>query len=147
MNKFISHILICILIFVCPMLFSWGNKEKPAKNEIQSMEKSIDEKKSADQNQNTNIDSGFYNSAATGKTVEITGTVRLVGSEPFNEIVVTEAEKYDWYIENREDRNIISKYEQQTVTVKGTVILKEMILANGKSLGNRRILANISLIK
>jgi hypothetical protein len=70
-----------------------------------------------------------------------------VGSDPFPRYVLTEADKYDWYIPDPEDREVISSFEQQNLTLRGTVVLREIILANGKHVGTERILKSISLVK
>ena len=129
MGKKLFFLSICLFFIVSAAVFSCGSTEKSEKNK------------------NSKINSGIYNSAVSGQIVEITGKVRLVGSEPFSEMVITEAGKYDWYIENTEDRKLISSHQQEIVTIRGTVILKEMILADGKKLGSRKILSGISLIK
>jgi hypothetical protein len=91
-------------------------------------------------------DAALYESAVSGQEVEVSGRVRLVGSEPFPDLVLTDQEEHTWYIDPA-DRKTIAAYEQQTVTIRGTVELKEMVLANGKSLGSRRTLSGITLVK
>ncbi|GHV92639.1 hypothetical protein AGMMS50268_31420 [Spirochaetia bacterium] len=88
----------------------------------------------------------LYESAVSGQTVEVSGRVRLVGSEPFPDLVLTDEGDHTWYI-NADDRPTVAAYEQQTVTIRGTVELKEMVLANGRSLGSRRTLSGVTLIK
>jgi hypothetical protein len=78
--------------------------------------------------------------------VEITGRVRLVGNEPFPELVLTGEDGRDWFIAE-EDRAVLSAYEQRTVTVRGRVSLREMILANGQRLESRRILSGLTLVR
>jgi hypothetical protein len=85
-------------------------------------------------------------SAVSGQIVEVSGRVRLVGNEPFPELVLTDTKEHTWYIAP-DDRKILSPYEQQNVTIRGTVELQEMVLANGKSLGSRRTLSGITLVK
>ncbi|MHC6202244.1 hypothetical protein ACYULU_03515 [Breznakiellaceae bacterium SP9] len=91
-------------------------------------------------------DAALYESAVSGQFVELSGRVRLVGSEPFPDLVLTDSEEHTWYIDPA-DRKILSPYEQQTVTIRGAVELTEMVLANGKSLGSRRILSGVTLVK
>jgi hypothetical protein len=78
--------------------------------------------------------------------VEVSGRVRLVGSEPFPELVLTDSEEQTWYI-SPDDRKTLSGYEQQIVTIRGTVKITDMVLANGKSLGSRKTLSGITLVK
>ncbi|MDR3160465.1 MAG: hypothetical protein LBU28_02495 [Spirochaetaceae bacterium] len=85
-------------------------------------------------------------SAPEGPLVEITGRVRLVGNEPFPELVLTGEDGRDWFIAE-EDRAVLSAYEQRTVTVRGRVSLREMILANGQRLESRRILSGLTLVR
>jgi hypothetical protein len=91
-------------------------------------------------------DAPLYETAVSGQTVEVSGLVRLVGSEPFPDMVLADTDEHIWYIAPG-DRKILSSYEQRTVTIRGTVELMEMVLANGKSLGTRRILSDISIVK
>jgi hypothetical protein len=77
--------------------------------------------------------------------VELTGRVRLVGSEPFPDLVLTGPDDQDWYLEGA-SRQLLRPYEQQTVSVRGKVELREMILANGRSLGFRRILLEVEIL-
>jgi hypothetical protein len=87
----------------------------------------------------------LYETVRTGQTVELSGRIRLVGSEPFPELVLSDAGDHDWYIAG-ESRNLVSGYEQRTVTVRGKVELKEMVLANGRSLGYRRVLSELVVL-
>lgn len=77
---------------------------------------------------------------------EITGTVRLVGNMPFPQLVITDRLDQDWYIAER-DRHLFAGLEQQTVTVQGTPELVDLILANNKRLGVRRILKHIRTVE
>ncbi|MDR2069330.1 MAG: hypothetical protein LBP71_05620 [Spirochaetaceae bacterium] len=88
----------------------------------------------------------LYDRALPGQLLELTGRLSLRGSEPFPEPVLTDAEGYEWYIA-REDRGILSGYEQRIVTVRGRLELREMILANGQNQGTRRILSEITLVR
>jgi hypothetical protein len=87
-----------------------------------------------------------YESAVSGQIVEVRGRVRLVGSDPFPNMVLTDDGDNTWYIDPA-DRKTLSSCEQQTVTIRGVVELKEMVLANGRSLGSRRILSGVTLVK
>jgi len=89
---------------------------------------------------------GLYEAARAGERVEITGRVRLVGSEPFPELVITDGEKRDWYI-TAKDRPALRMFEQQTVTVRGTLTREEMTLANGRRLDDRRVLSAVELVE
>jgi hypothetical protein len=88
---------------------------------------------------------GIYENAREGQLVELAGRVRLVGSDPFPELVLTGEDGHNWFI-SPEDRSVLSPYEQRTVTIRGRVKLQEMILANGQRLETRRILSGVSLV-
>jgi hypothetical protein len=76
--------------------------------------------------------------------VEVTGIVHLVGSEPFPELVITDDEDNNWYIDNN-DRKTLSRFVQERVTVRGTVRSQDMILANNQYVGTRKILSDLYL--
>lgn len=78
--------------------------------------------------------------------VEVTGRVRLIGNVPFAELVITSANEQDWYIDTG-SRSVLAAYEQRVVMVRGTLELLDMVLANGRRVGTRRILRNVQLIK
>jgi hypothetical protein len=78
--------------------------------------------------------------------VELSGRVRLVGNEPFPELVLTGEDGRSWFIAP-EDRAVLSAYEQRTVTIRARVKLREMILANGQRLETRRILSGVTLVR
>jgi hypothetical protein len=69
-----------------------------------------------------------------------------VGGEPFTELVLTGADGQDWYLEGPA-RRTLRPYEQQSVRVRGRVELREMVLANGRSLGVRRGLSDLELLE
>jgi hypothetical protein len=71
--------------------------------------------------------------------VELEGRIRLLGSEPFPNLVLTGEDGQDWYLEGPA-RRALQPYEQRTIRVRGRVELREMVLANGRSLGIRRFL-------
>jgi hypothetical protein len=80
-----------------------------------------------------------------GDIVELSGRVRLVGSEPFPDLVLTGGDDQDWYLDDA-SRQVLRFYEQRIVKVRGRVELKEMILANGRSLGFRRFLRDVEIL-
>ena len=77
--------------------------------------------------------------------ITITGRVRLVGTAMFNNLVITDNEDHDWYVEN-EDRELLGNMQQRQVTVQGEAEYKELLLANGQSAGIRRYLRNIKIV-
>jgi len=78
------------------------------------------------------------------KTVQVTGIVRLVGSEPFSEIVISDS-KDTWYIA-REEREKLADLQHRTVTVEGEETLIKLKFANGQNAGTRRELRNVRVI-
>jgi hypothetical protein len=80
-----------------------------------------------------------------GKVITVTGRVRLVGTAAFSSLVISDKENNDWYLEN-DDRQKLNRMEQRQVTVKGKAEYQDMILANGKKVGVRRFLRNITII-
>ena len=78
------------------------------------------------------------------ETVRVRGRVRLVGSEPFPEIHISDENGVDWYLERREGRALLP-YQQRIITVEGEAHTLELILANGEYAGVRRILRNIRI--
>ncbi|GHU90897.1 hypothetical protein FACS189476_11330 [Spirochaetia bacterium] len=117
--------------------FSLGRRDAPPDQRVPAFENPGDPPASG---------AALYEFAVSGQTVEVSGRVRLVGSEPFPDLVLTGSEDHTWYIDPA-DRKTLSSYEQQTVTIRGTVELTEMILANGKNLGSRRTLSGVTLVK
>jgi hypothetical protein len=84
-------------------------------------------------------DGSLYEQAAEGQILTVTGTVRLVGNEPFTELVVTDGAGNNWYVAE-EGRSLLAPWQHRPVTVRGKVRMREMVLANGKALGTRRII-------
>ncbi|MDR0689530.1 MAG: hypothetical protein LBG08_04595 [Spirochaetaceae bacterium] len=89
---------------------------------------------------------GLYDRALPGQLLELTGRYSLWGSEPFPDLVLTDEEGHEWYIA-RENRRLLSGYEQRILTVRGRLELREMVLANGQHLGTRRVLSEITLVR
>jgi hypothetical protein len=76
--------------------------------------------------------------------VTVTGVVRLVGNEPFSEIVITGTDD-QWYIAKDEMRKL-HDYQHATVTVEGIETVTEMRFASGMPAGTRRELKKIKII-
>ncbi|MDR3336698.1 MAG: hypothetical protein LBT16_05785 [Treponema sp.] len=77
--------------------------------------------------------------------VRVSGRVRLVGSSPRTELVIS-GDTEDWFTE-QQDRDKLAQLQQQTVTVEGSGYSRDMILANGIRMGKRLILRNIRVIE
>ncbi|MDR2659661.1 MAG: hypothetical protein LBC27_06710 [Spirochaetaceae bacterium] len=78
-----------------------------------------------------------------GKTVTVSGIVRMTGSMPFTEIVISDDDG-DWFI-GKDEQDKLARYEGQTVTVTGKAEYTNLELANGEPLGLRRALTNIKI--
>ena len=76
--------------------------------------------------------------------VRVTGIVRLVGSAPMSEIVIT-GETEQWYIARKEARKLMD-LQHRIVTIEGAETVVEMQLANGTPAGERRTLSKIKII-
>ena len=76
--------------------------------------------------------------------VQVTGTVRLVGSSPLSEIVIT-GQNGQWYIDKEEAKKLIN-LQQRKVTVEGSEKVQKLTFANGLPAGERRTLSKITII-
>ena len=76
--------------------------------------------------------------------VKVTGTVRLVGSSPVSEIVIS-GESGQWYIA-REEAHKFMDLQHQTITVEGAETVEKLTLANGQPAGERRTLKKTKLV-
>jgi hypothetical protein len=89
--------------------------------------------------------------AATGaqeekpETIRVSGVVRLVGSSPVTELLISNEDR-EWHIEGK-DRDKLRKLQQQTVTVEGEERSEELRFADGRAAGVRRYLENIKIIE
>jgi hypothetical protein len=81
-----------------------------------------------------------------GGEIVLTGRVRLVGNMPFPEFVISEESGEDWHVVP-EEMDKFKGLEHQSVTVSATYKIVDMILADGKKIGVRRILSNITIVK
>lgn len=81
----------------------------------------------------------------TGDLVTVSGRVRLVGSDPFGELVISDENGQDWYLDD-EGKELLQNYEQRTATISGYLVLEERVLADGRKLKDRYRLTRISLL-
>jgi hypothetical protein len=77
-------------------------------------------------------------------TVRVTGVVRLVGSGPGVELLLS-TEDREWHID-KNDQDKLRKLQQQTVTVEGEASSQERTFADGRSAGEWFYLRNIKII-
>ena len=110
------------------VLPAWGRKEK---------------KNDAEQN------NGMPNTSlsATGQSllVQVTGKVRLVGNEPFTELVITGQDRA-WFIERSEGYKL-RDLQQRTVTIEGIETVTSLQWASGLPAGNRYSLKDIKIVR
>jgi len=76
--------------------------------------------------------------------VQVTGMVRLVGNEPFTELVISSSE-FVWYAANNEIHKL-RDLQHRIVTIEGEETIIELTFANGMPAGIRRELGNIRII-
>jgi hypothetical protein len=89
---------------------------------------------------------GSGRQSAAEEILKIHGRVRLVGSMPFPNLVITDVEDHDWYVEDA-DRELLKTHEQRIITVEGRPEYEDLVLANGENIGRRRYLRNIRIIE
>ena len=77
--------------------------------------------------------------------VQVTGRVRLVGSGPVSELVITGQER-EWYV-IREEQNKLFDLQHRTVTIECYENVTELRFANGLSAGERRTIKDIKILK
>lgn len=78
------------------------------------------------------------------KILRVTGVVRLVGSGPGMELLLS-GEDREWHID-RKDRDRLWNLQHQTVTVEGEERVEDLVFADGRPAGERRSLRNITLV-
>ena len=120
-----------LILGITAVLPAWGRKEK---------------KIDAEQNNvmpNTGLSAAGQ--AEQNPLVLITGRVRLVGNEPFTELVITGQDR-DWFIE-RSEAYKLRDLQQRTVTVEGMETVTSLQWASGLPAGNRYSLKNIRIIR
>ena len=119
MNRTLGFALLPLFFCLAADLPAWGRKEE---------QRSTAQEEKAPQIQ----------------VIQVSGRVRLVGNEPFPELVITSPDR-EWYID-KDDEYKLRDLQQQTVTVEGTETVKTLTFANGRPAGERRTLKNIRII-
>jgi hypothetical protein len=77
-------------------------------------------------------------------TVQVTGVVRLVGTGPLPELVISGSER-EWYVV-REEEHKLRDLQHRTVTVEGAENIIILRFANGLPAGERHTLDRIRII-
>ncbi|MCL2127312.1 MAG: hypothetical protein FWH38_03575 [Treponema sp.] len=83
--------------------------------------------------------------AEQGAVIRVSGIVRLVGNDPFYELVITGANN-EWYISGGEMHKLES-FQNFTVTVEAVETVIPLKYASGRPAGDRRILSDIKIIQ
>ena len=117
MNRKYRFALIALFLCLPAVLFAWGKKEE--------------KKPSAAQDK--------------GTVIQVSGRVRLVGNNPFPELVIT-GDRAEWYI-GKNDEYKLKDLQHRTVTVEGLETIEKFTFANGLPAGERRILKSINIIR
>ena len=78
------------------------------------------------------------------RRVEVSGTVRLVGSMPLPSLVIT-GEEREWYIDDNE-KDKLMHLQHQMVTVRAKEHYSDLVFGNGMSAGRRYFLKDITVI-
>ena len=76
--------------------------------------------------------------------VQVTGVVRLVGSGPLTELVISGPDR-EWYVVQGEE-HLLRDLQHQTVTVEGVETTRSLRFAGGISAGDRYTLESIRII-
>lgn len=140
-NKALRVLACTALVFSAAALTALGGREGPEKNRAGAEEPRYFRDRNVPARQPGNRAGG---ERRVQETVRVTGMVRMVGSGPHTELVITGAAG-EWHTEAR-DRNKLIDLQQRTVTVEGGLESRDMILPNGAYIGRRLILRDITVI-
>jgi len=88
---------------------------------------------------------GSKDKTASPPIARVTGIVRLVGSDPLYELVISGSEN-EWYVA-RNEMFKLHNLQHRTVTVAGEETVIELRFANGRPAGTRRELRNIIILE
>jgi hypothetical protein len=67
-----------------------------------------------------------------------------VGNEPFTELVLSDGEGNDWFIEGSVRDSLIHR-QQEFLTLRGEAAYQDLLLASGRRMGVRKILRNVTV--
>jgi Flp pilus assembly protein TadD len=123
-----GFVLALLFFGIAAVLSAWGRKEK--KNDAE---------------QNNVMPNTSLSAAEQNIPVRITGRVRLVGNEPFTELVIT-AQERDYFIEKDEEYKL-KELQQRMVTVEGIQTVISLLWASGLPAGNRYSLKDIRILR
>jgi len=131
-------LFLCIF-FLCltAALPAWGRKEK-TETKTMDVQRIGLEKNAVEKIEEEETD------AVEAILVKVNGIVRLVGSAPITEIVITGPDR-EWYV-SREDEHLLKELQHRNVTVEGYESVFELRFANGLYAGQRRTLKKIKIL-
>jgi len=87
---------------------------------------------------------GGERDSAKPHKVEVSGTVRLVGSSPMTQLVIT-GEGREWFVEPGEQGKLMH-LQQQAVTVRAKEYYQDRFFANGSPAGRQYFLKDITIV-
>lgn len=90
--------------------------------------------------------SADWSSVSDGQSADVFGTVKLVGNDPFYELVIMDESGKPWYVEES-STTAIKRFEQRKIRVRGVVRITKMTLANGTALSDRRTLTELTVLE
>jgi len=79
-----------------------------------------------------------------GTMIQVTGRVRLVGSDPLPDLVITGKDR-EWYVVKDEEYKL-KDLQQRIVTVEALETVQKLTFASGRPANDRYILKNIKII-
>ena len=128
LTAFRGFVLLLLFLGLAAVLPAWGRREK--KNTVE---------------QNNVMPNTGLNVEGQNPPVQVTGRVRLVGNEPFPELVITGTDR-EWHIEKSEEYKL-KDLQQRLVTVEGIETVTTLHWANGRPAGERYSLKEIRILK
>lgn len=151
MNR--RFVMVSAVLLVCVSSFGLGSREKTdspslstfADKKAEAAKAQSAEEKTEEKQEDAGVFvSADWKLATTGDEVFVEGRVRLVGSDPLGELVISDATGDVWYLD-AQGQELLAAYEQKLVRVRGKVNRKEMTLANGRKLPDRVYLENVEV--
>ena len=133
-NRVFRFAILPLLLCLTASLPAWGRRE--GKNSTTQSLAAPEERISVVQEEKSD--------STQSVVVQVSGRVRLVGSSPFSDLVITGL-NMEWYIERAEMAKLV-ELQHRTVIVEGAETVMQLISANGRPAGQRRILRDITII-
>jgi len=137
--KRLQLLVVAALLISVTVLYAGGNKDKNNSSQQDTQLRPV-----VEMDLNRTIPRASPEEIYEGKSIRVTGRVRLVGNEPFTELVIT-GEGASWYIAH-DEREKLHLLQHRTVTVDGEESTREIWFAGGQYAGLRRDLKNITIV-